>query len=225
MKIYDVIGIITLISIAIFIFLNSFDNSFDNRNNNFDTVKKDFINGKYDISKIPNDYYMRPDFYPFYEKYKNQKSANALYGYGAYPGSAYSEIKEYLIGEQIDIYTFVFSSYDVDSFQGLELYLKSPNDTLFDTHIDPSNILLTRISDNNITDNNISWTYKTKMSIIAKRDIPNGEYIFKLIARQPSFENDSRFYNISKEYNMSHKYISTGFIKPSKFFDFTLKID
>lgn len=224
-KVPHMIGIIFIISIIIFLIIGVYKEKEIASQNGFENTKKEFESGNYTkIFDIPEIYYRNPKFYPFYDDYVGlNKTGKAIYGYGAYPGKASGNIETLNNSDYINIYTLILTSYDVISFQGIGLSLTTPNKELFDTYVEPSDILLLPISDNST--GNLSWVYKIKMTIIAKKDIPKGEYIFKLKARDPSLDNDSRFYNISKEYNMSDKYMTTGMIEPSKFFDFILKVN
>lgn len=221
-----VIGTILLVSITLFLLLNTTIKKDVETRDSFNITKKEFMSGNYTkIFDIPEEYYRRSEFYPSYDIYKkSNQTMNAVYGYGAYPGDVSGNIEKFDMGNHINFYTLVYSSFGVYSFQGFGLTLKSHNDELFDTYVEPSDILFIPFS-YNITDKNLSWVYKIKMTITAKKNIPKGEYIFKLKVVQPSPENDSKFYNITKNYNVSNKYMTAGMIEPSRFFDFILKVN
>ncbi|VVB84856.1 Uncharacterised protein [uncultured archaeon] len=211
------VGIIVIISISIFLFAYIITHS----NDNFEKQKEDFQSGNYktyaNIADIPEEYYTRPDFYPSYDTYKNKtdKSQPGAYGYGAYPSEVSYNVTGFKAGQYLDVYTFVHSSYDVGNYQGIRLSLKSPANELFETYTEPSDILLSPLSLKS-PETTPNWTYRIKMRIIAKKDVPEGRYVFKLSAGQPSAEKQTEYYN------MVSNYTSGGLIQPGKFFDFVL---
>ncbi len=186
----------------------------------FDKVKREFQSGSYltykNITDIPEEYYRRPDFYPSYGKFKNKvNNQPGAYGYGAYPSEVSYNVSGLKAGQYLDVYTFVHSSYDAGNNQGLRLSLESFDTDLFETYTEPSDILLSHLSlDSPKTTPN--WTYRIKMRITAKKNIPEGRYMFKLKAYPPSLEKEKEYQNITE------KYTSIGFIQPGKFFDFVL---
>ena len=224
MKKYLVIGII-MISIAFFLILNGIDGSMKTNTSGISSSELNFVskginynNITYtNISDIPEEYYKRPEFYPSYKTYIDQtdKKQTASYGYGAYPGEISYNVKALKASQYVDVYTFVHSSYSVGNYQGLKLSLKSPDEELFETITEPSDILLSPLflESQNISNN---WTYRIKMKIVARKDIPDGRYVFKLSAGQPSSEKQREYMN------MATNYTSVGMIQPGKFFDFVI---
>lgn len=211
------IGIIVIISISIFLLSYIITHT----NDNFENLKNEFQSGNYEtytkIADIPEEYYRRPDFYPSYDEYKNKKNKNqsGSYGYGAYPSEVSYNVTGFKVGKYLDVYTFVHSSYDVGNYQGMKLSLRSPDNELFETYTEPSEVLLSPLSLES-PENSPNWTYRIKMRIISKKDIPEGRYVFKLSAGQPSPEKQI-------EYSKMHSnYVSVGMIQPGKFFDFVL---
>lgn len=224
-KKYVTIGAIIIASIYIFLYLsyNDFGIKKDNyidKPGNFEALKRDLQSGNSvaytNIANISPEYYRRPEFYPMYETYlKNKdKKQTGTYGYGAYPGEVSYNVTGFKAGQYMDVYTFVLSSYDVGNYQGLNLSLKSPEDQLFETYTDPSDILLSPISSESPETTN--WTYRVKMRVIAKKDVPEGRYVFKLNAGQPSPEKQTEYSKMVKNYT------NVGMVQPGKFFDFVL---
>ncbi len=211
------VGIIAIISISIFLFSYILTHS----NDDLEKLKKEFQSGNYEtytkIADIPEKYYTKPDFYPSYDAYKNRKgiSQSGSYGYGAYPSEVSYNVTGFKAGQYLDAYTFVHSSFDVGNYQGIRLSLKSPDDGLFETITEPSDILLSPLSLKS-PETTPNWTYRIKMRITAKKDVPEGRYVFKLNAGPPSPEKQTEY---SK---MVNNYTSGGFIQPGKFFDFVL---
>ena len=224
MKKYQVIGII-LISIFFFLVLNTTDDSLKTNTSGLSPSELkltsngiNYNNITYtNISEIPEEYYKRPEFYPTYKTYidKTDNKQTAFYGYGAYPGEISYNVKAFKASNYVDVYTFVHSSYGVGNYQGLRLYLKSPDEKLFETITEPSDILLSPflLGSQEIPNN---WTYRIKMRITARNDIPEGRYVFKLSAGQPSPEKLEEYMKITTNYT------SAGIIQPGKFFDFVL---
>ncbi len=211
------VGIIVIISTSIFLLSYMLTHS----NDDFEKIKKDFQSGNYEtytkIADIPEKYYTRPDFYPSYDAYKDRKdiSQSGAYGYGAYPSEVSYNVTGFKAGQYLDIYTFVHSSYDVGNYQGIRLSLESSANELFETYTEPSDILLSPLSLKS-PETTPNWTYRIKMRITTKKDIPEGQYVFKLNAGSPSPEKQTVYSKMVKNYT------SEGFIQPGKFFDFVL---
>lgn len=210
---------IGIIIISISIFLLSYGD-------NFEKTKKEFQSGDpelyYNLSKIPKDYYLNPEFYKSYDRYKSVKEQTGTYGYGALPSKLGYNVTGLKSGQYIDTYTFVLSSYDVGNYQGLELNLSPPNGELFETYTNPSNILLHTVILGDPKKQS-DWVYRIQMIITAKKDIPKGEYTFRLIPGMPSIEKQEEFQNITK--NLNGTYVNIGPIRPSEFFDFILNVN
>jgi hypothetical protein len=185
----------------------------------FEKAKIAFQSGNYSvIVDIPKDYYNNPAFYPNYNSDERNDTRKAIYGYGAYPSDVTYGTDNVSANQSIDIYVLIFASTGVYSYQGIGLSISSPNDELFEAHIDPIDILLSPKYLGNSSNITSDWAYKLKMTVIAKKDIPKGEYIFRLKAGNPSPEKDA-------EYNkVNGTYISGSPIQPSKLFDFMLKV-
>ncbi len=162
----------------------------------FEKIRNQFITGTINIANLSREYYARPEFYPSYDTYKQsgQKRMGQI-GYGSVISESSYNVYKFKTGQYINVYTFIRASYGVDSYQNLRLLLESPNDKLFETYIEPSNITLapTYPEVNSSSD----WIHKIKMTIVAKEDIPKGIYRFKL-------------------------QINGAFVQPEKFFEFIL---
>jgi hypothetical protein len=215
------IGVIIIVISIAAIFLSSGRNVIKNsKDTNFEKAKVEFQSGNYSvIVDIPKDYYTNPEFYPNYNYVERNGTRKAIYGYGAYPSDVTYDTDNVSANQSIDIYALIFASTGVYSYQGIGLSVISPNGELFETHIDPTDILLSPKYLDNSSNVTSDWAYKLKMTVIAKKDIPKGEYIFRLKAGNPSPEKDM-------EYNkINGTYISGSPIQPSKLFDFMLKVN
>lgn len=185
---------------------------FDNKS--LDDVKKEFESNYSILRNIPKKFYMTPEFYPNFDR---NHIIRGILGYGAHPGEVSYNATSFKAGQYLDIYTLVLSSYGVYSHQGLGLALQSPDNDLFTTTVEPSDILLYPL---NLTDPmSTNWVYKIKITITAKKDIPDGRYVFKLIAKMPSPEKSKEF--VSKM-NSTDRYVDGAMIQTENFFDFIL---
>lgn len=161
----------------------------------FEKIKNAFQSGTFtDMANLSREYYAKPEFYKDYEAYKQgtQKVSGRI-GYGTAIIESSYNVYNFSAGQYMDVYTFIRAAPGIDSYQKFGLSFQSPDDKLFDTYIDPSNITLSPTYPE-ITSN---WTYKIKMRIVSKKDIPKGRYVFKL------------------------ETVGTS-IQPEKFFDFIL---
>lgn len=185
-----VIGVVLLLAAALSItlFLSS-----SKKDDDFQNVKSRFQSGEYNlIVNLSKEYYMKPEFYPSYTGQNG--SGKGKYGYGAYPGDVSYNTAGFQKGQQVEVYTFIHTSFDVNSYQTI-IPAMAYNSELFEVSVEPSNLVLSPVFEaGKLTQN---WTYKTKVTITAKQDIPEGKYLFKMSA-------------------------PGGFIQPGKFFDFTL---
>lgn len=231
MKKIHAIGIIITVVIIISTYLLATDR-YGYKDNaftigNLEIIKTDFKNNYSNITNIPKEYYTRPEFYysqDVIDKLKNVPQ-KATYGYGAYPGEVSYNSSDIKKGQHFDVYTFVHSAPGVITYQGLGLMLISPNDQLFETYIEPSEILLypANINDaKNDKKKNQNWAYLITMIVIAKEDIPKGKYEFKLDTISPSQEKRYEYYNITQ--SMTARYVELSPFQPSKFFDFILYV-
>lgn len=216
-------GIILIISVIFFVQtynkekeMSSFElgNSKEFDNKSLEDVKKEFESNYSVLQKIPRKFYMVPEFYP---NFNRDNIVKGVLGYGAYPGELSYNATEFKTGQYLDIYALVLSSYGVRSYQGLGLELQSPDDELFKTTVEPSEILLYPL---NLTDPmSTNWVYKIKMIITAKKDIPEGRYAFKLRAKTPSAEKSNEF---SSKINSTDIYMNGAIVQTENFFDFIL---
>lgn len=229
-KVIYVIGIIFVISITIFLLSYGSDKQSYTKNDSFylkndsidlknvsvdlknDTafnvedfkkVMADFRSGNYSrIIDMPKEYYTQPEFYPTYVDRLKKDPLKNTYGYGATPGEISFNVTEFNATQHLDVYTFVLTSPEVDQYQQLKLILKSPNDYLFETQVDPSDIFISPIRDALKDETKTkNWTYKIKMIVTAKKDIPKGKYVFRL------------------------NNMGGGIIQAEKFFDFILYVE
>lgn len=228
-KLYAIGIIITaIVIVSIFTYLlatnrhNDKDGAFTT--DKLERIATDFKNNYSNVTDIPEEYYTRPEFYyswDMIDKLKNMPQ-KATYGYGAYPGEVAYNSSGIKKGQHFDVYTFVHSAPGVITYQGIGLMLISPNDQLFDTYVEPSDVLLYPI---NISDTkkNRNWTYLVTMRIVTKEDIPKGKYEFRLDTVSPSQEKRDEYYNITQ--SMTARYVELSPFQPSKFFDFILYVD
>lgn len=200
----------------------------DNHNDNFEKIRKKFQSGDhelyYNLSAIPKEYYLKPEFYTTFDDYKKVKEQKGTYGYGAQPSTIAYNVTIFKEGQYVNVYTFVRTSYDVGNFQGIgfDLFDLSSSDGLFETYVNPSDILLQPILLGN-PEKQSEWVFIIKMTIVAKKDIPKGEYKFSLIPRMPSPEKQSEFQKITQDFK--GRYVNIGPIRPADFFDFLLYVD
>ncbi len=201
-KLIYVTGIIIMISVILFFSgSNIFSSNTpvwgkDGKPYDFEKVKEDFRSGKLNIADISKEYYMHPEF--IFEDYHNNSNQTKIgqYGYGAIPSEVSYNVFGFNQGQYLNVSTLVIASDNIKNKQNLALSLESPDDELFNTNVEPSEIVLSpTYPEINASSN---WVYKIKMTIVAKHDIPEGQYRFRL------------------------KAISASPVQPSKFFDFVL---
>lgn len=221
----------TVIIVSIFTYLSIANRNGDNKDtftiDKLEGIKTDFKNNYSNITDIPREYYTRLEFYysqDMIDKLKNM-SQKATYGYGAYPGEVSYNSSGIKKGQYFDVYTFVHSAPGVITYQGLGLTLRSSDDQLFETYVEPSEILLYPVNLNdtkNDTKKNQNWTYLVTMRVVAKDDVHKGKYDFKLDTISPSQEMRDEYYNITQGMNV--RYVELSPFQPSRFFDFILYV-
>lgn len=89
-----------------------------------------------DLSKIGPEYWMQPEWYPDFEKIgvpllqNPPKDRWAAVGYGIYPGDAVVTTSS---GESVTLYTYLRSSYLVETYQGMQLVPIYPDSGTIET--------------------------------------------------------------------------------------------
>jgi hypothetical protein len=212
---FIVIGIIIVVSAAFY-----FSSSRTPENiHSFEKVKKEFQSGNYSvIVNIPKDYYIRPEFYTNYNPNERSEKRNAIYGFGVYPSEVTYSADNISSNQIINVYALIFASTGVYSYQGIGLNVSSQNDELFETHVEPSDILLSPKYVGNTSEASSDWAYKLNITVTTKKEIPKGVYEFKLITGNPSSEKDREYRKVNGTY------VSGSPIQPSKLFDFVLEV-
>jgi hypothetical protein len=214
-KSFIAIGIIIVVFAAFFFY--SIRNS--EKVDNFEKVKKDFQSGNYSvIVNIPKDYYIRPEFYTNYNPNERSEKRNAIYGYGVYPSEVIYSTDNISSNQIINVYALIFASAGVYSYQGIGLNVSSQNDLLFESRIEPSDILLSPKYVGNTSEVSSDWAYKLNITITTKKEIPKGVYVFKLVTANPSSQKDREYSKVNGTY------VSGSPIQPSNLFDFVLEV-
>lgn len=239
--------IITLIVIMVATIVATVISITPNKSNNlpddFVQVKRDIEKGiTYDLCTIDSEYYLQPEFYPSYQKFLNKKhdySRWGVHGFGAYPGSISYKVENMKKGQTVSICTFIHTSFEVETFQGMKLTMNIPEQ--FDFSIESDNFLLYPAYPS--TEKNKKWAYKTKMIFTAKEDIPTGNYDFKLKANAPKDDKATEYMIEMKKYSLEtykcpwfgecnekiielrkRVYVDAGQFTASEFFTFNLKV-
>ena len=178
----------------------------------FIQVKRDIQKGIfYDLDNLSKDYYMRPDFYPSYKNNPidlHDYSRWGIQGYGAYPGEISYNIDNFKKDQFINVYTFIKAGENIETFQGLKLAIDSDNSSqLFDVNINPNTVMFSPtfpVRREYIVDSRAyEWVYKMNITISAKKDIPSGNYKFRLKALAPDQDFQKLYYEDVRKINQT----------------------
>ncbi len=127
-----------------------------------------------------------PDYYPTWsstgiKRYTDHDYSRwILMGYGAAPGSAaqHAQLKK---GDRVEFDTIIYSSFGVESAQGLKL-IPVYDDRLFKATVSPDEILL----EPNFPIFEYNWTQKVRLNIESLDIISPGRYDFKFAVISPT---------------------------------------
>ena len=150
--------------------------------------------GYIDLCSIPEDVYLRPEFYQDWDRYYNSRYASHNYirwvtnAYGTYPsgGISVGNLKE---GEEITTCTFIKSGYGTETYLGLKLV--PVNNEYFETVIQPSIFML----EPTFPIIQKGWVKKIQMTFRAKKDVPIGEYVLGFNVERPPSDIEKMFSN------------------------------
>ncbi len=210
----------------------------------FVQVKRDIERGiTYDLCTIGSEYWLQPEFYPNYQKFLDKEhdySRWGVHGFGAYPGGVGYTVRNMKEGQTATVCTFIHSSFEIETFQGMKLTTVSSSPDLFYVDIEPDTFLLYPPFPD-VTKNN-KWATKVKIIVTAKRDIPDGSYDFELKTTSPDNEQSVKFMEEMKKYTMDtykcpwfgacdekivelrkRVYVNAGQFTASEFFKFNIK--
>lgn len=160
---------------------------------NFTVIKRDVYAGQItDLNHISEHVYKQPELYPTWESNGLQWFQNhdysrwGVHGYGFFPGELSYSVTNMTAGDTIDIYSFLHTSWGIETWQGLKL---NPvyNSDYFNVAITPSDVLLEPTFPKFYT----NWSQKITMKITAKELIPAGTYDFSITFSSPSNELSS----------------------------------
>ncbi len=187
---------------------------------NFIQIKRDIQKGIfYGLENLSEEYYLQPDFYPSYKNSSDHDYTRwGVHGYGAYPGTIAYNIKNFKRDQYINVYTFIKTSENIETFQGIKFNIdilnyqdiknnksEQNNSQLFDIFIDPNTVMLTPTfperSEYVVESRTYNWAYKLKITIAANVDIPTGTYEFKLKASSPDENAQRLFYQDIQKIN------------------------
>jgi hypothetical protein len=185
---------------------------------NFAILKRDIYNGQItDLNRIPENVYRQPEVYPTWDNgqkwfTEHDYSRWGVHGYGFFPGELSYTVANMTAGDTINIYSFLHTSWGIETWQGLKL-IPVYNNYYFDVSLTPDETLLEPTFPKFYN----NWSQKINMLIIAKRPVPQGYYKFSISFTTPSGTNSNLWtwqaldkYTNSKYHNEIQKCIATN---------------
>ena len=162
---------------------------------NFTIVKRDVYSGQItDLNKLSENIYKQPEFYPTWET-NGQKwfidhdySRWGVHGYGFFPGELSHTVSNMSANDTVDNCSFLHTSWGIETWQGLKL-IPEFDQKYFDVAITPNEILL----EPTFPKFYYNWSQKINMLIIAKEQVPKGDYKFSIIFSVPSSTNSDKW--------------------------------
>jgi len=144
-----------------------------------------FANGRYfAIEYLDESYYKQPEFYPHFKEYglRYWTEPDPKYwvpqGYGSYPAEQWTTMGK---NDEFTAIVFFYSSWGVQTFQGVTLMPDSTSKEYFDIEISPQNFLLEptfpKVYDN--------WAYKIVVKGKPKAETPTGTYTIGINVESP----------------------------------------
>jgi hypothetical protein len=160
---------------------------------NFVILKRDVYNGQItDLNRIPESIYKQPELYPTWETngqkwYINHDYSRwGVHGYGFFPGERSYTVSNMTARDTINVYSFLHTSWGIETWQGLKLIPEYNND-YFDVTLTPDELLLEPTFPKFYS----NWSQKINMLITAKRPVPEGDYKFSISFTTPSSANSN----------------------------------
>ncbi len=155
---------------------------------NFDIIKRDVYDGQItDLNKVSESIYKQPEFYPTWERnglswfIDHDYTRWGVHGYEFYPGEISYNVVNMTVGDEINIYSFLHTSWGIETWQGLRL-VPEYNSNYFEVSITPDEVLLEPTFPKFYN----NWSQKTTLNIIATQPVPTGIYTFSVKFDAPS---------------------------------------
>jgi len=145
--------------------------------------------GLTDLCEISEEYWMQPEFYgSTWENAKQQFYTQpdyamwGVYGQGNMPREISYTLTDFKEGDEFELCTFFHNGFGIWTYQGFKLI--SSKSEYFDVEITPNELTMSPTFP--VFEN--GWTQKITIKIIAKKDIPEGNYNLILNPVSPSFD-------------------------------------
>lgn len=163
---------------------------------NFNIMKRDIYSGQIiELNKVNENIWKQPEFYPTWEQngltwFQNHDYSRwGVHGYGFFPAELSYTVSNMTSNDQLDVYSFLHTSWGIETWQGLKLIPISSNSNLFNVVVTPNDILM----DPTFPKLYENWTQKIHMQITAKQSIPKGIYTFSIGFQTPSAELSNKY--------------------------------
>jgi hypothetical protein len=160
----------------------------------FIIIQREVYSGTYpNLCMLSEGYYMRPEFYPTWERDKvsiydnHDYSRWGVYGYGAYPSEMGINIRNMKENESFTLCTFFKTALGIETYQGV--VIKPVENEYFKVTTDPSIMLL----EPTFPIINKNWVKKVFVTVTAKTDVPEGKYKLGFTITAPSEEMSKEF--------------------------------
>lgn len=203
------VSIIAIISFALIITFKTAEVKADDiyselppKPSNIDIVNRELSFGTIsDICNLDSSYYLRPEFYPDWEKekgnYENHDySVWKPYGYGMYYSQQGAMVRNFKAGEEMTFCGFFRTDFEIETYQGIQL--SGEHNEYFEVIPDPS-LFTTQPTYPKFGN---KWARQITIKVKAKQNIPIGNYSLKVnVQATPKWYNEQEIWKLIKSEN------------------------
>lgn len=154
----------------------------------FDLYLREMQSGYVDLTELPREYYLQPDFYEDSWKvgihhYDNHDYSRwGVHGHGAYPANPTLDMRNPNTGDSDEFTIFYRTGWGVETWQGIRFV--ADESEYFDVTFSPDQALLEPsfpvMSDN--------WVIPLRINVEAKESVPTGTYVIGVGTANPTHE-------------------------------------
>lgn len=174
---------------------------------NFVIIRRDvYSNQIIELNRISESIYKQPEFYPTWNTNglmwftHHDYSRWGVHGYGFFPGELNYNIHNMSKDDIINVYSFLHTSWGIETWQGIKLIpdiLMKADTRYFDVTLTPNEVLLEPTFPKFYN----NWSQIVNMQIVAKEQVPEGQYKFIIRFESPSNDNNNKWtWNVIDKY-------------------------
>ena len=175
---------------------------------NFTIIKRYIYEGQIkDLSKVTDQMYKQPEFYPTWERNgigwftNHDYSRWGVHGYGFFPGEIGYNVINMSTNDEIIIHSFLHTSWGIETWQGLRL-IPEYDTNYFNVDVTPTEVLL----DPTFPKFYIGWAHRVVLTVTAIKPVPEGTYTISIKFGVPSSKTSDEWMWKTIDESLDKKY-------------------